>query len=118
MLTSVLWFEQKRWHLSLSYLELSWSRKLLRSNQRAPGLPLARLFNQNWSVLQKSSRLHMKATFVLEAVEAVEAGETGVRAEQLSVCTLQAGSVCSVDTGGVRRVSALSSVPLHGYACV
>lgn len=50
--------------------------------------------------------------------EAVEAGETGVRAEQLSVCTLQAGSVCSVDTGGVRRVSALSSVPLHGYACV
>lgn len=47
-----------------------------------------------------------------------EAGETGVRAQQLSVCTLQAGSVCSVDTGGVRRVSALSSVHLHGYVCV
>lgn len=47
-----------------------------------------------------------------------ETGETGVRAEQLSVCTLQAGSVCSVDTGGVRRVSALSSVHLYGYVCV
>lgn len=53
---------------------------------------------------------------MLEAGET--GGETGVGAEQLSVCTLQAGSVCSVDTGGVRRVSALSSVHLHGYVCV
>lgn len=47
-----------------------------------------------------------------------KAGETGAGAEQLSVCTLQAGSVCSVDTERVRRVSALSSVPLHGCECV
>lgn len=47
-----------------------------------------------------------------------KAGETGVRAQQLSVCTLQAGSVCSVDAEGVRRVSALSSVPFHGYVCL
>lgn len=46
-----------------------------------------------------------------------EAGETGVGAQQLPVCTLQAGSVCSVDAGGVSRVSALSSVPFHGYVC-
>lgn len=54
---------------------------------------------------------------------ALEAGVTGVGAQQLSVCTLQAGSVCSVDTGEVRRVSALSSVPLPWlctcmYVCV
>lgn len=57
----------------------------------------------------------MKTAFALEAGKA---GETGVGAEQLSVCTLQAGSVCSVDTEGVRRVSALSSVLLHAYECV
>lgn len=57
----------------------------------------------------------MKAAFVFEAGEA---GGTGVRAEQLSVCTLEARSVCSVDTGGVRRVSALSSVLLYGYVFV
>lgn len=50
--------------------------------------------------------------------EAGEAGETGAGAEQLSVCTLQAGSVCSVETEEGRRVSALSSVPLHAALCV
>lgn len=62
----------------------------------------------------------IKGVFVFSALEA---GVTGVGAQQLSVCTLQAGSVCSVDTGEVRRVSALSSVPLPWlctcmYVCV
>lgn len=56
----------------------------------------------------------MHAAFMLNTGEA---GVTGVGEQQLSVFTLHAGSVCSVDTGGVRRVSALSSVPLHGL-CV
>lgn len=92
--------------------ELLWG-----SNQTATGLPpacLFMLFNQRWSTFQKSSSLHMKAAFVFDVGEA---GETRVGAQQLSVCTLQAGSVCSVDAGGVSRVSALSSVPYHGYVC-
>lgn len=90
-------------------------RELFQSerNGASPPAHLLTLFNQQWRAFSEVSirRQHLRSVLA-------KAGETGVRAQQLSVCTLQAGSVCSVDAEGVRRVSALSSVPFHGYVCL